>query len=438
MLESRTPIKVEEAINRVLRYKKKGSIETIAIEDAYGRVLGDNLLADHDVPLFDRSPYDGFAIRAEDTAYASRETPVHLEVVSEIGAGSVYNQPIKENQAVRIMTGAPIPEGCNAVVMLELVKNVEKDGRAFITVNRSFSGGDNISYRGEDTQKGTVLAEKGTYINPGIVALLATFGYKKVPVSRKPKVGVLATGSELLAIDEPLQPGKIRNSNSYMILSQIERAGGEGIFLGQLSDDLDLCFQHVRTALQEVDFLITTGGVSVGDYDYLPEIYKKLGANVLFNKVGMRPGSVTTVAEKDGKLLFGLSGNPSACYVGFELFVRPVMRGFLQCPNLFVRNEEAVLGVDFPKPNPFTRFVRGEMTFSDGRVVAKPTGLDKSGVVSSLASANVLIVLPGGTRGYKQGMPVKVLMLEDQQGSFHVTNLFQKSIGSEERMQHRE
>lgn len=438
MLERRTPINVEEAIESLLKYKKTGTIETVEIEKATGRILGENLFADHDVPLFDRSPYDGFAIRAEDTADASRENPVRMEVVSEIGAGSVYNQPIKENQVVRIMTGAPIPEGANAVVMLELVKNYEENGRAYMTINRPYKEGDNISFRGEDTKKGTILAEKGTFINPGIVALLATFGYKEVPVSRKPKVGVLATGSELLEIDEPLAPGKIRNSNSYMVLSQIERAGGEGIFLGQLSDDFDLCFGHVENALQQVDFLITTGGVSVGDYDYLPDIYRKLGANVLFNKVGMRPGSVTTVAEKDGKLLFGLSGNPSACYVGFELFVRPVIRYFLHCPHLFVRSEEAVLGKDFPKPNPFTRFVRGEMTYSGGSVIAAPTGLDKSGVVSSLASANVLIVLPGGTRGYKQGMRVHVLLLDDQQGSEQFGNPFQKKESSEERMQLRE
>ncbi|KPL59201.1 molybdopterin molybdenumtransferase [Rossellomorea vietnamensis] len=437
-MERRTPIKVEEAIEYLLKYKKKGAVETVEIEKASGRFLGENLFADHDVPLFDRSPYDGFAIRAEDTTYASKENPVSMEVVSEIGAGSVYNQPIKENQAVRIMTGAPIPEGASAVVMLELVKNHEENGRAYITINRPYKEGDNISFRGEDTKKGTILAEKGTYINPGIVALLATFGYKEVPVSRKPKVGVLATGSELLEIDEPLVPGKIRNSNSYMVLSQIERAGGEGIFLGQLSDDFDLCFGHVENALQQVDFLITTGGVSVGDYDYLPAIYKKLGANVLFNKVGMRPGSVTTVAEKDGKLLFGLSGNPSACYVGFELFVRPVIRFYLQCPHLFVRREEAVLGKDFPKPNPFTRFVRGEMTYSGGSVFASPTGLDKSGVVSSLASANVLIVLPSGTRGYEEGMRVHVLLLEDQQGSDLTGYYFQKNESSEERMQLRE
>src|SRR5690606_31201504 len=167
---------------------------------------------------------------------------------------------------------------------------------------------------------------KGTYINPGIMALLATFGYDQVQVAKKPVIGIYATGSELLNVNEELAPGKIRNSNAYMIQAQLERAGGEAKLFGKLSDDFELCYEAIKNAIDEVDILITTGGVSVGDFDYLPSIYEKLGAEVLFNKIAMRPGSVTTVAQLNGKLLFGLSGNPSACYVGFELFVRPVFR----------------------------------------------------------------------------------------------------------------
>ncbi|PJH58668.1 molybdopterin molybdenumtransferase, partial [Salmonella enterica subsp. enterica serovar Typhimurium] len=179
----------------------------------------------------------------------------------------------------------------------------------------------------------------GAYINPGIVALLATFGYKKVPVTAKPKVGIIATGSELLAIDAPLEQGKIRNSNASMVYSQILRAGANPIYFGQFSDDFENCYEQVKRALEEVDFLITTGVVSVGDFDYLPAIYEKLNAEVLFNKVAMRPGSVTTVAHKDGKLLFGLSGNPSACYVGFELFVHPAVRSFVHASGTSLKRE---------------------------------------------------------------------------------------------------
>ncbi|MDL4841925.1 molybdopterin molybdotransferase MoeA [Aquibacillus rhizosphaerae] len=417
MVERRKPIKVNEAIERLMVYSVKGNQEMIPIEQSYGRFLGEELIADHDVPLFDRSPYDGFAIRSRDSKNASRETPINLEVIGEIGAGSVFEEPIGEMQAVRIMTGAQMPEDCDAVVMLELAKEFEEDEKSYFQLKRSFHSGDNVSFKGEDTREGTVLAKKGTYINPGVVALLATFGYKHVPVTKKPTIGIIATGSELLQIDEPLQPGKIRNSNAYMTQAQIERAGGQAIYYGQFSDQFSVCFEQVKNALEKVDFLITTGGVSVGDYDYLPEIYEALGAKILFNKVGMRPGSVTTIAEINGKLLFGLSGNPSACYVGLELFVRPIIRTFLHSSQPFVKKEVAVLGGDFPKPNPFDRFVRADLTYQDGKLIATPSGLDKSNVVSSLASANVLILLPGGTRGYQKGSEVKVLLIEDQMGT---------------------
>ncbi|MBM7649070.1 molybdopterin molybdotransferase [Bacillus ectoiniformans] len=416
MVEKRTPVKVEKAIEQVMKYSRAGESEWVRIENAHGRFLGEDLIADHDVPSFNRSPYDGFAIRAEDSYEATREESVTLQVVAEIGAGSIYDQTVLENQAVRIMTGAQIPDGCDAVVMLELTETIVRDGKTFVIIKRAFKAGDNISFQGEDTKKGTVLAPKGTYINPGISALLATFGYEQVPVSKKPVVGVIATGSELLEVGEDLQPGKIRNSNTYMVLSQIERAGGEAVYFGQFSDELETCFQQVKEAYSKVDFLITTGGVSVGDYDYLPAIYEKLSANVLFNKIGMRPGSVTTIAELNGKLLFGLSGNPSACYVGFELFTRPQIRTYLHNARPHLRREKAYLGADFKKPNPFTRFVRAAISFEDGKLTVSPSGLDKSGVVSSLATADALIVLPGGTRGYEKGMTVDILLLEDQQG----------------------
>ncbi|OZI10785.1 molybdopterin molybdenumtransferase [Bacillaceae bacterium SAS-127] len=417
MLQKRTPIAVEEAVRRVMEFAQQGKKELVSLPSAYGRFLAEDLIADHDVPSFDRSPYDGFAIRAEDSISASAEQPISFEVVGEIGAGFVFSEQVKERQAVRIMTGAQIPQGCNAVVMLELTRAYEEDGKSYMEIKRPYQSGDNISFQGEDMKKGAVLVKKGTYINPGVSALLATFGYYEVPVVKKPVIGVLATGSELLDANEPLQPGKIRNSNAYMILSQIERAGGEARYFGKFSDDLDTCVAAVKEAIEEVDFLITTGGVSVGDYDYLPEIYEQLGAKVLFNKIAMRPGSVTTVAQLNNQLLFGLSGNPSACYVGFELFVRPIIRTFSWNSSPHLRREQAILGGDFKKPNPFTRFVRANLSFNDGQLVASPSGFNKSSAVSSLAEANAFIVLPGGTRGYEKGMVVDVLLLEDLQGS---------------------
>ncbi|MDL2417062.1 molybdopterin molybdotransferase MoeA [Bacillus tropicus] len=416
MVEKRIPIQVAEAVERVMEYAKIGKVEEVSIKESYGRILGEDVVSDHDVPHFDRSPYDGFAIRAEDTEEANQENAIEFEVIGEIGAGSVFTEKVGSFQAVRIMTGAAIPADCNAVVMLELTEGFEKNGKTYMKLKRPFHSGDNVSCKGEDIKQNQVLVQKGVAINPGVAALLATFGYSTVKVVKQPVVGIVTTGSELLEVHESLQPGKIRNSNSYMIAAQIMKAGGKVRYYGQLADELDACFTAVQSAMDEVDILITTGGVSVGDYDYLPAIYERLQANVLFNKIAMRPGSVTTVAEVDGKLLFGLSGNPSACYVGFELFVYPVIKTYLYAKEPHVYRADAILQKDFPKPNPFTRFVRAKVTIVDGALQAMPVGLDKSSAVSSLADANAFIVLPGGTRGFEAGMKVSVLLLEHAEG----------------------
>ncbi|GAE32467.1 molybdopterin molybdotransferase MoeA [Halalkalibacter hemicellulosilyticus] len=415
MVERRTPIQVREAVQRVMGFSLEPTFERVKLEQAMGRFLAEDLIATHDVPSFDRSPYDGFAIRSEDTVGATAETPVTFEVVGHIGAGFVYEAELKAQQAVRIMTGAPIPKGSDAVIMLELVNERSNE---MIEIKRKVKKHDNISFQGEDTKKGTVLVEKGTQINPGTIALLATFGYSEVAVAKRVKMGVMATGSELLDVDEELVPGKIRNSNTPMVMAQIERAGGEAVYLGKLDDDFDSCYEAVKKALHEVDVLITTGGVSVGDFDFIPEILKKLEANVLFNKIAMRPGSVTTVALlPEGKVIYGLSGNPSACYVGFELFVRPILRKAFYSKKPHLRRVTATLNADFPKPNPFMRFVRSQLIFQENTLYVEPSGLDKSGVVSSLSGADALMLLPGGTRGYERGMKVDVLLLDDHIGS---------------------
>lgn len=414
MLESRTPISIPEAIEKVMTYKRKGSIERVSITESYGRYLGEDIIADQNVPHFNKSLYDGFAVRAQDCVEVSNEHSVEFEVVGEIGAGSVFEEEVKPFQAVRIMTGAQVPHSCDAVVMLEVTKSYEKEGKTYMALSRRASKWEHIALKGEETKKGDVLVSKGTRINPGVTAFLATFGYADVAVVKQPIVGVLTTGSELLDVNEPLEPGKIRNSNSYMALAQIVRSGGIPKYLGKLEDDFDRCYEAVEKALEEVDILLTTGGVSVGDYDYLPAIYEKLGANVLFNKIAMRPGSVTTVAERNGQLLFGLSGNPSACYVGFELFVRPIVRSFLHSPAPHLHKTKAVLNGRFKEPNAFTRMVRGEITDEGGRLLVTPVGMDKSGAISSLAAANGLIVLPGGEHGYDRGIEVDVLHLEKE------------------------
>ena len=417
MLERRNPISIGEAVTQIMKHQISGVTEHVSINESYGRYLSEDLIATSNVPHFDRAPYDGFAVRSIDTIEASPSNPVEFEVIDHIGAGMVSAKLVGEKQAVRIMTGAMMPNGTDAVVMFEVAKDFKKNDIPYMSIKRKISKGTNVSFIGEDAKQGQILVEKGTLINPGIQAMLATFGYKEVPVAKKPLIGLFATGTELLEVEEELVPGKIRNSNSYMIAAQIERAGGTVQYYGKLPDEFDTCFEAVKDALNEVDLLITTGGVSVGDFDYLPGIYEKLGAEVLFNKVAMRPGSVTTVAVYNGKILFGLSGNPSACYVGFELFARPIIRKQLFSNRPHLRKETALLEVDFPKANPFTRFVRSATFIDKGRLKSTPSGLDKSNIIMSLAGANSFMILPGGTRGFMAGTEVEVLLLDDQVGS---------------------
>ncbi|TCI52891.1 molybdopterin molybdenumtransferase MoeA [Exiguobacterium sp. SH1S21] len=401
----RKPLAIDEAVSRVREATGEPAIETVLLHEANGRILATDLIATHDVPAFDKSPYDGFAVRAVDLMSASRDEPVTLSVQYVQGAGHV-GPPLLDGHAIRIMTGAKIPDGADAVVMLEIVQADEQR----VTFKRPVRD-KNISYRGEDVATGAHIVNRGTRINPGIIALLATFGYERVEVFIKPWITVFATGDELAEPGERKAEGQIYNSNAYMILAQIEALGGRAVYGGILPDTFPATKHAIEEALHTSDAIVTTGGVSVGDFDYLPDVYEALGASVLFNKVGMRPGSVTTVANVEGRLLFGLSGNPSACFVGTELFVGTYMKTLYgQAERTVVQAE---LGVDFSKPNPFDRFVRAHVTIdSTGRAVVHPSGKDKSGIVSSLASCNALIHLPGGTRGFQKGDMVRCRIID--------------------------
>ncbi|WP_251552143.1 gephyrin-like molybdotransferase Glp [Neobacillus muris] len=413
MLEKRTPLQINQAVEKIMEQEMIGKTEIISINDCDNRYLGEDILATNDVPLFTRSGFDGYALRSKDTEDVSSENPLKLKIVEELGAGMVASKEIGCYEASRIMTGAMVPEGCDAIIMLEAVKEIEENAEKYIVIKRKVNKGEHISCQGEEAKKGDVILKKGTKINPGVMAVLATFGYNEVRVAVKPKVGIVATGSELVDVHEPLENGKIRNSNSFMLSTQIKRAGGEPVYLGKIPDALDACTDAIGEAIKKVDMLITTGGVSVGDYDLMPAVYKELNCKVLFNKVAMRPGSVSTVAVLDGKFLFGLSGNPSACYVGFELFTRPVIRKMLSCENAHLKAGIAKFAVDFPKANPLTRFIRSKLYVENGELIAEPAGMDKSNAVLSLALTDSLAVLPGGNSSFKRGDRVQVLFLEN-------------------------
>ena len=413
MTINRTPIHVNDAVAKLMERVKPLNTETVSYNDSYGRVLAKDLTATSDVPLFTKSAMDGFAINSKHSKGASGDKRIAFKVVAEVPAGSSSDYVLKENEAFRIMTGAEIPESADTVVMFEQTKETD-DG---FTIRREFKSGENIAQRGEECLVGDVIVEKGTMINPGTVATLATFGYSEVEVFRQPVAGVLSTGTELLEVEDELERGKIRNSNTPMVLGQLKRMGIEGRHYKLETDDFDTLYTRIKSMLDEVDVIITTGGVSVGDYDLLPKIYDELGSEVLFNKVAMRPGSVTTVSALGDKLLFGLSGNPSACYSGFELFARPALNLMQEAALPFAPIVDAVLDEDHTKPNPFSRFIRAELFFKDGKIYARPSGFNKSNAVTSIARSNGVIVLPGGTRGFEKGDAVKVMMTDVTTGA---------------------
>lgn len=416
MNKIRKAISIRDAVQKLVSLCKIGETECVSITECEGRYLAEDIVATADLPSFTRSAYDGYAVRTADTVQATSENPLEFEVVEHVGAGAVPSKIVKRNQTVRIMTGAQMPQECDGVIGIELVENHDIEGKSFARMKRPVMSGDHISMRGEEAQNGDVLLSKGSRLHAGEIAILATFGYSEVPVVKRPRVGIIATGSELLDVEEPEQDGKIRNSNTHMISSQITRVGGEPVYYGKLPDDLEVSYHQINSLLDVVDFLITTGGVSVGDFDFMPEVYKKIGADVLFDKVAMRPGSVTTVARKGEKFLFGLSGNPSACFVGFELFVRPVLKMHLASEKPHLKKISAVLSHDVGKPNPFTRLVRSRVFFQETKVCVEFVGIDKSNILTSIALANALCILPEGTRGYQNQDQVEVLLLDDDEG----------------------
>lgn len=405
-VEKRNPIPVSEAIHRIVSQNIKTEPMHVNIYESEGYILAENIIATYDIPRFNKSPYDGFAIRSQDTKGASGDHRVEFQVIDHIGAGSVSDKTLGPNEAVRIMTGAAIPEGADAVVMLEQTSETKQG----FTIRKTFDHLENIALKGEETSTGDTVLKKGQYVNAGTVAVLATFGYVDVPVYRKPSVAIIATGSELLDIDEPLEPGKIRNSNGPMIQALCRKEGLEVSVYKIQKDDFDSSLDVVKDAMKQHDMIITTGGVSVGDFDYLPDIYRTLDAEVLFNKVAMRPGSVTTVAVVKDQYLFGLSGNPSACYSGFELFVKPALYHMMGAEKYYPAMVRATLMEDFKKPNPFTRFIRADVHLTGRELTVVPSGFNKSGAVVSIAHSNGMIILPGGTRGFSKGHQVDVLL----------------------------
>ncbi|MDQ0493286.1 molybdopterin molybdotransferase MoeA [Paenibacillus brasilensis] len=408
----RKAVQVDEAQRIIANHVKQGEREEVGLEQAHGRYLAMNLTAPHPYPRFRRSGMDGYAILGSDTEVCSSGQEIWLRVVDEIPCGTVSDKRVETGLAARIMTGAQLPEGADTVVMLEATQLREEEGQTYVGLKKRMEIGKNVTQIGHEIQEGQLLLSKGTCLGAGHISVLATFGVHRVPVYRKPRVAVFSTGSELLAVDESLQPGKIRNSNTYMLASQIREAGGEPFILQAIHDELDVARASVREAIAAYDIVVTSGGVSVGDYDIMGDLVRQEDVDMLFNKVTMRPGSVTTAAVIDGKLLFALSGNPGACFVGCELFVRPTIQMMLSSEQPYLQTWTVLLGADYTKVNNFTRFVRSSLEIRDGQVYAIPARADESSVMVTIKDSDCLIVLPPTTDGLRAGEEVRVLVLQ--------------------------
>ncbi|XID95498.1 gephyrin-like molybdotransferase Glp [Paenibacillaceae bacterium WGS1546] len=403
----RKAVQPEKARQSILAHVATLPSEQASLHDAWDRYLAEPLIAPIPFPPYRRSGMDGYAVRVADLEAAEQDRPAELAVLETIPGGAEPNYPVGAGQAARIMTGGMVPEGADAVVMLEMTETVMRAEQPVVRIGKRVPIGANISEIGSEIGQGALLLPAGTRIGVGETALLAACGCSRVSVARRPRVAVLSTGSELLEVDEPLLPGKIRNSNSPMLAALIREAGGEPVPLGKVPDDPAQADALVRQAFAACDLLLTTGGVSVGDYDVMVDVLGRQDVKLLFNKIAMRPGSPTTAALIGDRVVVALSGNPGACFVGFHLFVAPAIAKLLGRdpePQRF----RAYLGADFPKVNAYRRYVRARTERKEGTVWATPTGDDKSSLMTTIVGADCLIEVPPLKEGLVKGHPVTV------------------------------
>ncbi|HZJ76927.1 MAG TPA: gephyrin-like molybdotransferase Glp [Oscillospiraceae bacterium] len=402
-----TNVSIERARKILLDRNIKPKITDMPILDSLDYILAEDIKSDTDMPPFDRSPLDGYAIRSEDTVGASEENPVTLETIDNIQAGYVSKKTIGSGQAIRIMTGAKIPEGADAIIKYEDTVFTEKDVKIF----GGCKPNSNIVKAGEDILKGEVVLKKGKTISPADIGILATLGKERVKVYKRPKIAILATGDELVNINEPLREGKIRNSNSYTIGAQVKKIGSEVKIFDICCDNIESIKRELDLALEWGDIVITSGGVSVGDADVVKEAFKEVGGEILFWKVKMKPGSPIAVAKRGDKLLFGLSGNPAAAYITFEKFVRPTILKLSGETKYDFIKVKSILESGFTKVSRKNRIVRAKTYYKNGGFFTELPDKHGSGILSSLSETNSLFYIAPETGPYKPGDEIEVELL---------------------------
>ncbi len=397
-------INASEALNIILDSVHPLETITSGLEQSCGSILGEEIVAARDIPPFDNAAMDGFAVRSEDT----RKVPVSLTLVGEIAAGSTPLKPLAPGEAMSIMTGAKIPAACDVVIQQEWTERTS-EGR--VTILRSADPGHNIRRAGSDIRDGTKVFTPGTLLRPQEVGVLASLGKRFIVIHRKPSIAILTTGDEVVEIDKPLPDGKIRNSNAYVLSALVRQLGCEVRSLGIAPDEKS----HLRTRINEglrADFLITTGGVSVGKYDLVMDALKESGVEIKFWKVNIKPGMPLLFGLHGDKPVFGLPGNPVSAMVTFLQFVKPaLMRLMGQRKYAPPLRFHARLQDEIKKSDGKRHFVRGVLVNANGSIGVRTTGSQVSNILTSLSRADCLIILPEDRNQFKAGEEVEVELL---------------------------
>jgi molybdopterin molybdotransferase len=400
-------ISVEEALERILSEISALPKTSVPLAEATGLVLAEDVIAREDMPPFANSAMDGFALRSSDSTTRNGQ-PARLRVIGNVAAGYVAEHAVEAGTAMRIMTGAPVPPGADAVIQIELTRDggLQSDE---VEVLQAVAPGNNIRPAGEDMQSGQTILLRGSEIGPWEIGVLATLGVAMVPVIRRPRVAILGTGDEIIEIDQPLSPGKIRNSNSYLLEAAVRHAGAQPLRLGVARDTAESLREKLSQA-RESDLIITSGGVSVGDFDLVKDMMAEQG-KINFWRINMRPGKPVAFGHIGATPLLGLPGNPVSAAVTFELFGRPVLRKMQGHTRLLRQQVEVIVEDGIAERAMRRHYVRAHVEWRAGQLIAHTTGNQGSNIMTSLLNANALVIVPEGGVTIEPGEKAEALML---------------------------
>lgn len=407
-------ISLEEARELVLSHVSLMPAEKVGLLDAAGRVAAEDLRSDIDVSPFAHSAMDGFALHAADIAAATEDAPVELAVIAEIAAGDAFEGIIAPGECVRIMTGAPLPADADAVVKYEIVEVAQGDGKpgSRVLFRAPAALRSNIREAGEEARAGEVVVRAGERIGTAGVGFLASCGVVEVPVHTRPRVAIIATGSELVDATEVPMPGKIRNSNSYALAACAKAAGAQPVMLPTVNDSLEELSAAVRAATEEFDFVVTSGGASNGDFDFIKPVVEREG-ELLMTSVNIRPGKAQTFGLVNGTPVFGLPGNPAAAYVGFELLIRPALRKMQGLSHFERPCVQAKLAHGVRKKDPRRIFLRSTLQKDEaGEYVVTPAKNQSSGSFGVIQRSSCLAIMPEGLESRAAGDWVTCVLLD--------------------------